>query len=86
MNRSNKTLDGLSICVSMLTNKAFLGKATKIKGMPDFVSMTGARRDVTHEVLDAASEIIGNNNKLDRPTVIEVGDIKYKLELIELEK
>ncbi|PHM42379.1 DUF7446 family protein [Xenorhabdus szentirmaii] len=84
MSRSNKALDSLSICVSLLTNRAFLGRITKKKGIPDFVCMIGARRDITHEVLDTASQIITNNNKVDRPTIIEVGDIKYKLELIEL--
>ncbi|MBD2791728.1 DUF7446 family protein [Xenorhabdus szentirmaii] len=84
MSRSNKTLDSLSICVSLLTNRAFLGRITKKKGIPDFVCMIGARRDITHEVLDTASQII--SNKVDRPTIIEVGDIKYKLELIELKE
>ncbi|MBD2798482.1 hypothetical protein ID856_18625 [Xenorhabdus sp. 18] len=86
MNRSNKTLDGLSILVSSLSNRAFLGRVKEHKDLPNSVIMTGARRDVTLEVLSAALKIIINNKKLDRTTVVEVGDIKYKLELFELEK
>ncbi|MBD2816523.1 hypothetical protein ID850_17645 [Xenorhabdus sp. Flor] len=86
MNRSNKTLDGLSIRVSQLSNRAFLGRVKENKETPNSVTMTGARRDITQQVLDAASLIISNNNIFNIPTIIEVGDIKYKLELIELEK
>ncbi|MDX7992616.1 DUF7446 family protein [Xenorhabdus littoralis] len=82
--KSNKTLDGLSILVSQLSNRAFLGRVKENTYPPNSVIMTGARRDITQQVLDAASLVISNNNKLDRPTVVEVGGIKYKLELIEL--
>ncbi|MBC8947394.1 hypothetical protein [Xenorhabdus indica] len=86
MPNSNKTLDALSIRVSDLSNKAFLGKLRKVKGMPDVLCMSIARRDVTQQVLDAASLIVGNNNKANRPTIITVGETEYQLELIELVK
>ncbi|MBI6547386.1 DUF7446 family protein [Xenorhabdus lircayensis] len=81
--RSNKTLDSLVIRVSKLSNRAFLGRVKENKNMPNSVVMVGARRDVTHQVLDAAIEIISNNDDFSRPTIIRIGDVEYKLELTE---
>ncbi|WP_340611114.1 DUF7446 family protein [Xenorhabdus bharatensis] len=86
MSNSNKTLDALNIRVSFLSNKAYLGKLRKAKGMPDTLIMSSAKKDVTDEVLSAVSLIISNNNKANIPTIIKVDEAEYQLELIELVK
>ncbi|KLU14042.1 MULTISPECIES: hypothetical protein [Xenorhabdus] len=84
MSNSNKTLDTLSIRVSILSNKAFLGKLRQIKGTNNVSIMSGGKRDITNLVLDTASLIVSNNNKSNVPTIVKVGETEYQLELIEL--
>ncbi|MDC9599050.1 hypothetical protein [Xenorhabdus anantnagensis] len=48
--------------------------------------MSDTRRNVTGEVLNAASMIISNNNQTNTPTIITVGNTHFQLELIELVK
>ncbi|MBE8596819.1 hypothetical protein [Xenorhabdus sp. BG5] len=86
MSNSNKTLDALSIRVSTLSNKAFLGKLRQIKGTNNVSIMSGGKRDVTNLVLDTASLIVSNNNKANVPTIVKVDETEYQLELIELVK